>query len=117
MHGTCAVGESECGLYLVLTGSGVRPEDVLGLVAAAVLDVEEDERVALEEEVVGRPLQRLLAARREVHRHADLALAHRAQRPEYRSKLAARYLVRSPARSLVSPWFGLCSAPLLTYDP
>lgn len=41
-----------------------------------VADVEEHERVALADQVVGRPPQRLLAARREVHRHADPPLRH-----------------------------------------
>lgn len=67
--------------------SRLRDPDVLGLVAAAVLDVEEDEDVALPEEVVGRPPQRLLAARREVHGHADPALAHRV--PSSRSRACA----------------------------
>jgi hypothetical protein len=55
----------------------VGPEGVLALLAAVVADVEEHERVALADQVVGRPPQRLLAARREVHRHADPPLRHR----------------------------------------
>jgi hypothetical protein len=54
----------------------VRPEDVLCLLASVVPDVEEHEGVALAHQVVHRPLQRLLAARREVHRHADPPLGH-----------------------------------------
>lgn len=54
----------------------MRPEDVLGLLAAVVADVEEHEGVALARQVVHRPPQRLLAARREVHRHADPPLRH-----------------------------------------
>lgn len=90
----------------------MRPEDVLGLVAAVVPDVEEDEGVALAEEVVGRPLQRLLAARREVHGHADPALAARLRHLDPGANddddLSVSF---GPRWSMRHVWVWLCARP------
>lgn len=57
------------------TGPGLGPEQVFGLVARGGYDVEEDEGVALAEEVAEGPTQRCLAALGEVQRHPDLPIA------------------------------------------
>lgn len=54
------------------TGAGLDPERVLGLVALVGHDVEEEDGVALAEEVVDGPPQRRLATLREVERQPDL---------------------------------------------
>jgi hypothetical protein len=61
------------GVRVALTGSGLGPERVLGLLGAVVQDVDDDEGVPMAEQVGDGPVQRLLAARRVVHRHPDLA--------------------------------------------
>lgn len=66
-----------------------------------VPDVEEHEGVALADQVVDRPTQRLLAARREVHRHADLPLRHAAALP-LRSNRGVRFLSLRLAIALAS---------------
>lgn len=64
----------ELSVVLVLTGSGLGPERVLGLLPAVVQDVEDDEGVPVVEQVVDGPVQRLLGALRVVHGHPDPAL-------------------------------------------
>lgn len=58
-----------------LTGTGFGPEAVLGLVFLGVQDMEDDEHVALVEQVVDGPFQGPLAARGEVQRHPDLPIS------------------------------------------
>lgn len=57
-----------------LTGSGLGPERVLGLLRAVVQDVDDDEGVPVVEQVVDGPVQRLLGALRVVDGHPDPAL-------------------------------------------